>query len=881
VALAVLGGVCALVLPPSVFKVPYAHASLIFPALPVAAAFRVWQRRTAEPTLRGWGWVLIGMLGFFAYEVLWYASYLTGSKALFGIADIANLLFAPFVLVGLLRATSSNGPTSQQRLHLLDAAIVALGAASVVNALATAYGGGIINILESRNVLRIAGPASDLLTLSGLALVWIRRERESIPGWVHGIGIALTFGLVADVYYALPVGDTHPSPWFVEAAWFANWAALGVGATRALRPARTASRPDVVSRLPYIFAAASFAQLAVAVAMDNRNAILASTIMAGVVTALVLLRQIITLRDVAALQGERAEQRADSRMAALVKHGNDLLAILAPDLTMQYLSPSHEWILGVAPSIGLGRSVFFAVYRDDHQLVRECLNRLLSGDAQRESMVVRLRHASGDWRWVEVVASNQIDEPAIQGLVLNSRDITERKQLEEQLLSQALRDPLTGLGNRRLFSDRVAHAVARQRRQHDSVAVILLDLDQFKLVNDTFGHAKGDALLVAVADRLRKVTRTGDTVARLGGDEFAILLQDLSQPDEADATADRVLHAFDAPFQLDGRDVTIGASLGIAWATEGQSVDDLVTDADVAMYAAKHGGRNRTERFSGAMRANIAERHDVEAALRGAFARNEMQIVYQPVVDLVNGRISGAEALLRWQHPELGLLLPSRFISIAEQSDLIVQLGRDVIYRAAGDAARFRDACAASSRLRVAVNLSARQLVSDDLVTDIQSALAAASLTGAALAVELTETMLGSYEQAIVDRLRALRGIGVRIALDDFGTGYSSLSHLRHYPIDVLKVDQSFVSLAPEAGTAGRVARAIVSIGHSLSMRTVAEGVETREQLEKLRAIGCALGQGYLFSRPLPADDFIQLLQTWDADRFAQSPGDPAAPATR
>jgi diguanylate cyclase (GGDEF)-like protein len=482
--------------------------------------------------------------------------------------------------------------------------------------------------------------------------------------------------------------------------------------------------------------------------------------------------------------------------------------------------------------------------------------------------VLRLRDSTGAWRWIEVVGSNLLAEPTIAGLVLNSRDITDRKLLEDKLVEQALRDPLTGLGNRRLFGDRVAHAIERQRRSHSSVAVLLLDLDHFKFVNDTLGHARGDALLIAVAERVKHVVRTGDTVARLGGDEFAVLLEDLAHADEADATARRILQSLERPFQLDDREVFVQSSIGIAWAAEGQTVDDLVTDADVAMYAAKSAGRNRAERFSTEMRADIAERHDVEASLRGAVERDELDLVYQPLVDLQTGLIVGAEALIRWRHRELGTLLPSRFIPIAEESELIVLIGRSMLHRSAGDAAYFRSACATAVNLRVGVNLSARQLLSAELVTDVTQALAAAGVDGSAMEVELTETVLASNEDTIVERLHALRALGVSVALDDFGTGYSSLAYLRRYPIDALKVDRSFVSRNNANIATDGVAKAIVSIGQSLSMRTVAEGIETFEQLEQLRVLGCSLGQGYLFSHPLPREEFVHLLRTWDASRY-------------
>ncbi|MCC7051644.1 MAG: EAL domain-containing protein [Gemmatimonadaceae bacterium] len=595
--------------------------------------------------------------------------------------------------------------------------------------------------------------------------------------------------------------------------------------------------------------------------------------MAVVSTALVglaaLARQVLGIRDEIGAREQNALEQADRRLAALVRHGSDMLTILEADTEVRYASPSHLQVMGIPPELLVGRRMATEIHRDDYPAAQRGFDRLLTGESMRESLVVRMRDGTGHWRWVEAVGTNLFSEPTVAGLVLNSRDITDRKQLEAQLIEQALRDPLTGLGNRRLFSDRVSHALDRRLRSGARVAVLLLDLDHFKFVNDTLGHAKGDALLVAVSERLRNVLRTGDTVTRLGGDEFAVLLEDMVADEEADATALRIQHALDRPFRLDEREVFVRASIGIAWATDGQDLDALLTDADVAMYGAKNSGRGRVERYSSEMRARVAERLDLEADLRWALERDELDLVYQPVVDLETGTISGAEALIRWAHPEHGLVMPARFIPVAEESDLIIEIGRFVTRRATMDAARFRSLCPASAELRVAVNISARHLLSPELVPDVMQAMLDAGLSGSAMTVELTESVLASNEPIVAGRLQALRDLGLHIALDDFGTGYSSLAYLRRFPIDVLKVDKSFVSYGQTDVMNDGVTKAIVSIGLSLGMRTVAEGVETVEQLDRLRQIGCALGQGYLFSRPVNREAFEALLLQWEPATFA------------
>ena len=626
-----------------------------------------------------------------------------------------------------------------------------------------------------------------------------------------------------------------------------------------------------LSILPTVFAVLMLLALAVSAIREWPMPTIA-IVAAAVAGIAALVRQVKELRGEVDSRTQNALEQADRRLAALVRHGSDMLLILEMDTSVRYASPSHLQVMGVSPDVLVGKRMDLEIHRDDMAKAGPGFDRLKRGESMQESLVVRLRDSTGAWRWVDAVCTNLFAEPTIAGMVLNCRDITDRKQLEAQLIELALRDPLTGLGNRRLFTDRVTHALERRVRRGSRVALLMLDLDHFKFVNDTLGHAKGDQLLIAVSERLQRVVRAGDTVARLGGDEFAVLLEDLAQDDEADATALRIQQALDRVFRLDEREIFMRASIGIAWATDGQDVDALLTDADMAMYGAKNAGRGRVERYSNEMRASVAERVDLEADLRFALERGELDLVYQPVIDLESGRVCGAEALIRWTHPQHGMVMPGRFIPVAEESALIIDIGRFVIRRAALDAARFRDVNAAAQRIRVGVNLSARHLLSSELVGDVREALTAAGVEGSALGVELTESVLASNEPVVAGRLLGLRDLGVSIALDDFGTGYSSLAYLRRFPINVLKVDKSFVSHGHSEVANDGVAKAIVSIGQSLGMRTVAEGIETLEQLDRLRTIGCALGQGYLFSPPLARDAFESLLRNWKPATFARPP---------
>jgi diguanylate cyclase (GGDEF)-like protein len=462
--------------------------------------------------------------------------------------------------------------------------------------------------------------------------------------------------------------------------------------------------------------------------------------------------------------------------------------------------------------------------------------------------------------WIGVRLADLTDDPDVRGVVVHVTDITGRKRAEEALAHQAFHDALTGLANRALFADRVEQALRRGARGHGHPAVVFIDLDGFKGVNDTLGHPAGDALLREVAARLTSVVRAVDTVARLGGDEFAVLVeQSASGPGAAVATADRVLTALGVPITLNGQSVTVSGSVGIAVGDAGATRDSLIGDADIAMYAGKMAGRGRSVVFDPAMRASAVAARELEQELQGALAAGEFRLVYQPVVDLADDAVTGFEALLRWDSPVLGPVPPARFVPVAEASGLIEDIGAWVLREACAAAASWR---AEHGRdLTMAVNVSAVQLTSPHLVGHITEALTASGLPASALVLEVTETALVSDPQRASECLAALRGLGVRLALDDFGTGYSSLAHLRQFTVDVLKIDRSFVATIGEDGVMPPIVRGMIDLGRTLGLEIVAEGVETEAQRRQLVDGRCDLAQGYLFALPLePADASLLLL---------------------
>jgi diguanylate cyclase (GGDEF)-like protein/PAS domain S-box-containing protein len=447
------------------------------------------------------------------------------------------------------------------------------------------------------------------------------------------------------------------------------------------------------------------------------------------------------------------------------------------------------------------------------------------------------------------------------------RDVSDRKEAERereayerQLAQRALHDTLTTLPNRALLHDRLEHALARAGRQGAAVAVVCLDLDRFRVVNESFGHHAGDELLVAVANRLEEVLRPGDTLARIGGDEFALLFEDATGDGEAVRHAERVVGALSTPFELAGRDVPVTASAGVALGTgPGRGADQVLRDAEMAMIRARQRGPGRYELFDDAMRSEAAERLVVESDLRKAITGSQLRLHYQPVVELSGGTVIAVEALLRWQHPTRGLLLPGRFISIAEESGLIVPVGQWVLSAAAQQAAEWQPG-PDGAPLRMSVNVSARQFQQGGWTDEVARALEESGLSPDRLVLEITESVLMDDTRTTVRRLGELRDLGVRIAIDDFGTGYSSLGYLRQFPVDILKIDKSFIDGVASGPHESALARAVIKLASTLKLEAVAEGITSRKQYLVLRRLRCQFGQGFLFSRPEPAEVVAELV---------------------
>ncbi|MDF1505846.1 EAL domain-containing protein [Roseisolibacter sp. H3M3-2] len=850
--------------------------------LPLASVFGVllWRAATAArlrgdaPSARAWRHVATATCVWWLAGVVWE---LAGRPAV-SLADVIQLAFFPFVLAGVLAFPAPPAARGFRVRFWLDTGVVVLSGAAVVwywvlwPAL-TARAAAPLDVL-----VNCGYPVADLALLYAACAALVRgpdvASRRALA-WVAAGLVARFAGDVSMGWQTLTNG--YEAGGLTELTWMTATWALATGAAESGRrrghadgaaPARLEARG--LGLLPYVAVAILHAFLLASPASAWGTRASGVLVVAVAVTALVLLRQYVASRELARLQGERGAREAvrasEARFRSLVQHSSDIIALLDAGGTVRYVSPSIERNLGHAAEPLLGTPIRTHVHPDDVALSEVVLAEAARTRGTYGPIVLRLVNTAGEWRTMECLATNLLDDPAVGGIVVNVRDVTERALLQQQLAHQAFHDPLTGLANRTLFRDRVAHALARTGRSRSSVAVLFLDVDDFKTVNDSLGHAAGDRLLAAVGERLLNATRGCDTVARLGGDEFAVLLENAGDGADALTVASRVAAALRAPLVIDGRELMLDASIGVARADLDDGPEELLRNADVAMYRAKHGGKGRTELFAPEMHAALLDRLVLEADLRQALAAgggDQFTLHFQPIVRLADAEVVGAEALVRWAHPSRGRISPAQFIPIAESSGLIVPLGTWVLREACRAGARWaagRADAPDATPLTMTVNLSGRQLQAPGLVDEVAAVLAETGLPPSALVLEITETVMMQGTEANLVTLHALRALGVRLAIDDFGTGYSSLSYLQRFPIDILKIDKSFVEGLSRGAHEAALARTILALGDTLALRCIAEGVEDAAQRDHLRALGCDFAQGFLFARPMPEEEMDALV---------------------
>lgn len=557
-----------------------------------------------------------------------------------------------------------------------------------------------------------------------------------------------------------------------------------------------------------------------------------------------------------------ARRRTEQRLVSLVRHASDLVFIVDAHGAITYATPSVDALLSLSEEAVIGRRFLELVHPKDRQRAAYQFGRTEDNERNDSCRRVELTLVAGDVvRDVEWRTQRLVDDPAIAGTVVTCHDITDRKRAELDLAHSAMHDSLTGLPNRALALDRLQHLLARTGRNGTISAVLFVDLDRFKLVNDSTGHAAGDELLVQVATRLSAVTRPGDTLSRFGGDEFVVVCESLASPEDAVQVAMRVLDGMQAPFEVSGQEMFVTASIGIAIAEPGDDAGDLLRDADAAMYRAKDQGRSGWVMFDDGMRADVQRRLDVGNKLRRALSGPGLFLEFQPVLALDTRRAVGVEALVRWQDGN-GVVRPDEFIPVAEETGLIIPIGEWVLRESCRQLVGWREGERCSPEQRVSVNVSARQLAQPDFADVVARALGDTGLDPRLLVLEVTESVLMLNHEAAADVLTRLRALGVSISIDDFGTGYSSLGYLQKLPIDELKIDRSFVATLGSRERTTPILDAIVGLAHAVGLTVVAEGVETETQAGLLTDMGCDLAQGFHFARPLRADAALGYLVT-------------------
>jgi|HubBroStandDraft_4_1064222.scaffolds.fasta_scaffold04806_5 diguanylate cyclase (GGDEF)-like protein/PAS domain S-box-containing protein len=816
---------------------------------------------TARHTARGparlaWTLLAVALALYFVGVMIGVSSWLQGFDPFPGPADIFYCLFYPALTVAallLIRAAQVHVPWIQLSL---DATIFVVGFGAFFWFLVIAPAAAHVQLEFLKEVLSLAYLALDcvlLLIFGVLVLTGVGNAGGRRVPLLLLAGFAAMF--LGDILWSLAKVRGYYLPGqFQDVLYLCCCVPLSAAGREQLRSqdrVRTSSRAsDALERsLPYGAMLAALLVLAYYSRGDIGGPAAQMTVVVFALTLLLMVRQAVVLRWDALVRERRAAQLVEERYASLIANASDVIMIVDAQGLVRFASPATERTLGLKPEQITGKSLPVLWAGEDGEKLRGFLLEVAASEAGTVGPV-ELRIERAQKRCViESVGSNLMQDPAVQGLALNFRDISERKALEEQLRQMAFHDPLTLLANRNLFRDRVQHALTLAQRGQCSVAVMFLDLDNFKNINDSLGHDAGDRLLQAVAQRIVKTTRSSDTVARLGGDEFAVLIEGIVTRAEVERLAAALNDALDLPYPLDGMEVRVAASIGVTFSAAESGAETLLSNADIAMYHAKAAGKNRHVTFQPQMQDMVQERLRLEADIGRALAQQEFFLEYQPIVDLGTESLLGVEALVRWRHPEAGVLMPGRFIQVVEECGQIVKLGRWVLRQACRDFCAWRQSITGGAGLRLAVNISGRHLQHGELVQDVAEALQESGLEPGNLVIELTESTTMYNTDANLQRFHRLKTLGVRLAIDDFGTGYSSLSYLHRFPIDILKIDRSFVSSLTSTENGPELARAVITLGETLGLDTVAEGIELQPQVAALLALGCVAGQGFLFAK--------------------------------
>ena len=871
-------------------KQTISNAGLAIVALAAAVAC-AWSAKRGDS--RVWAFIGLGCLSWGLGQTMWtiYESILH-KEPFPSPADVGYSGLVPLVCIGLLGLASA--PQGWERIRALLDGVMIAGSLFVISWI-TVLGSVVANGGESilGQAISIYYPLGDVVLVTMVLYVFLRlrQQGQRMPLSLRLVALGVVGFAFADSGFTyLTLINRYHSGSVIDLGWFAGFALMGLAALRHQMSERSREEASTEQRplgqlVPYI--AVGAALIVTAIGSDGGLRGVPFAVWAFIIGA-VMVRQVLALHENLSLtrnldarvKVRTAELEAsERRFRALVQHSSDVVTVTDRTGVVFYQADSIESVFGYRPEQLLGRSVDALTGIESTDKLRKHLE-LASLDPEGGVRILELelRHSSGRRCQAEMTVTNLLDDPDVAGLVLNTRDVSERRALEGRLVHDAFHDALTCLPNRSLFLNRLHHALDRTSVPGE-IAILFIDLDGFKKINDTVGHIVGDQVLVEVAQMLQECLRPGDTVARLGGDEFAILVEDAGGGFGAVAVAERVCAKLRGKLSVRGQDVFLGASVGVAVAEEDSDGESLLRSADLAMYQAKGAGEGLFVLYDPEMHERMVSRVRLEGELRDALEAHQLVVHYQPTLELDSGRLAGFEALVRWQHPERGLLPPGMFIAMAEETGLIHQISRVVLREACLQGAAWVALHPALAGMSLAVNMSAANLRDPLLPAFVAECLAESGLPPACLVLEMTETMLIDHSVQMIEELQQLKALGVRLAIDDFGTGYSSLSYLHRFPVDILKIDRSFIERVASDSDSEFV-RTIVQLGQSLSLTTVAEGIEDLEQLMALRLAGCELGQGFHFSPAVSGATIEAHLVSWVGGAVVGAlPDDPPYPS--
>ena len=829
-------------------------------------------------------WVLLGAaaLSWSLGKATWVGFELTLDVAPRpSVADVGYLLAVPFALAALLVLPTGRSGLAARVRSGLDGLTVAL---SLLFVSWVAVLGALYAHAPGDHLARVVGltyPVGDvaLCTVALLALVRVRGQDGLSTVTLGLLGGGLVALAVADSGFAyLTLRGEYATGNPLDAGWVVGWLLVLLAARAPAQLPTGTPGEDDRARTDWVGVVAPYVALCIALGLGGLVQLRRGRLDGFLVwdtlalLALGLVRQVLIVRENHQLTRDlehRVEvrtvelRRSEDRFRSLVQNSSDVVTVVDAEGIVRYQSPTIAAMLGRAPEHAIGEKVTPMLHPADRQRFLAVLRDAQLAPGVTTSVELKAGHVDGRWLTVETLITSLLHQPSVQGVVLNMRDVTERRQLERRLSHDALHDRLTGVANRYLFADRVQQVVDSRSRRPRLVAIVVVDLDGFEALNDRHGMAVGDAYLADLGVRLRAVVRAGDTVARLGGDEFGVLCDDVESDSALVAVVERVLAAVQQQVEVDGVRVAVSGTAGYAVAEDCETPDELTRNAQLAMERAKVSRPGGWLGYESTMRAALERRVRDTTDLRRGLEAGEFVVHYQPTVDLLSGRIVGVEALVRWQHPERGLVPPLDFIPLAEESGLILELGQWVLEEACLQGAAWLREYGDEAPATMSVNLSGRQLVEADLLHRVARALERSELPPSRLCLEITESLLVEDTPAMLAALESLRAIGVSLAIDDFGTGYSSLSYLHRLPVDVLKVDRSFIALlGAEESEKRELACTIVKLGRGIGLETVAEGIETEVELLALLQSGCRLGQGFYFAHPVPASELEKVLAT-------------------